>query len=133
MLAKLRIHTESTLHSLEASITQLGHVLRHFRAATCSAYDTHELPSEEAARGRRKAAVAAKRGDVSGNANGLAEKDGSGHHRRTFNMSTYKIHALGDYPRAIRMFGTTDGFTTQVVSNRSRMIIKRLPHTLRES
>ena len=41
----------------------------------------------------------------------------SGRRRRTFNMSTYKIHALGDYPRAIWMFGTTDGFTTQVVSN----------------
>jgi hypothetical protein len=45
--------------------------------------------------------VATKRGDISGNANGPAEKDRSGHHQRTFNMSTYKIHALGDYPRAI--------------------------------
>jgi hypothetical protein len=67
--------------------------------------------------------VAAKRGDVSERAKGLAQKGGSGRRLRTFNMSTYKIHALGDYPRAIRMFGTTDGFTTQVVSNRPQMIM----------
>jgi hypothetical protein len=124
MLAKLRVHTESTIGSLEASTSRLGHILRHFRATTCSAYDTHELPSEEAARGRRTAALAAKRGDVSERAKGLAQKGRSGRRRRTFNMSTYKIHALGDYPRAIRMFGTTDGFTTQVVSNRPQMIMK---------
>jgi len=48
-------------------------------------------------------------------------------------MSMYKIHALGDYPRAIRMFGTMDGFMTQVVSSRSQMIMKRLLRPLRES
>jgi len=40
----------------------------------------HELPSEEAAQGRRTAAVVAKRGDVSKRAKGLAQKGGSGHH-----------------------------------------------------
>ena len=80
MLAKLRIHTESTLCSLEASTTRLGNILRQFRATTCSAYDTHELPSEEAAQGRQNAAVAAKRGDVSECAKGPAKKDGSGYH-----------------------------------------------------
>jgi hypothetical protein len=79
----------------------------------------YELPSEEAAWGHWKVAVAAKRGNISGNANGPAEKNGTGCCQRTFNMSTYKIHALGDYPRAIWMFGIMDGFTTQVVSNRS--------------
>jgi len=68
---------------------------------TCTAYETHELPSEEVARGCQKAAVAAKRGDVSEHTKGLAKKDGSGHRQRTFNMSMYKIHALGDYPWAI--------------------------------
>jgi hypothetical protein len=29
----------------------------------------------------------------------------------------YKWHALGDFVRAIRLFGLTDGFSTQVVSN----------------
>jgi hypothetical protein len=34
----------------------------------------------------------------------------------SFNMSTYKFHALGDYIQFICLFGTTDGWTTQTVS-----------------
>ncbi|KAI9431387.1 hypothetical protein H4582DRAFT_2085061 [Lactarius indigo] len=30
-----------------------------------------------------------------------------------FNMSTYKMHALGDYARCIRLFGPSDGYSTQ--------------------
>jgi hypothetical protein len=37
--------------------------------------------------------------------------------QKVFNLLTYKVHALGDYARAIRLFGTTDGFTMRVVSN----------------
>jgi hypothetical protein len=32
-------------------------------------------------------------------------------------MDTYKLHALGDYVTAIRRFGTTDNYSTQVVSH----------------
>jgi len=35
--------------------------------------------------------------------------------RKLFNMCTYKIHALGHYVAAIARFGTTDGYSTQVV------------------
>jgi len=52
MLANLRLHTETTLRALEKSTTRLGQILRQFQATTCTAYDTYELPSEEAARGR---------------------------------------------------------------------------------
>ncbi|KAK0243613.1 hypothetical protein EDD85DRAFT_918032 [Armillaria nabsnona] len=31
-----------------------------------------------------------------------------------FNLSTYKYHAMGDYPGMIRAFGTTDSYSTQV-------------------
>ena len=60
-LAKLRLHTESTLRGLDTSTTRLGHVLCHFKSTTCCKYDICELPSEEAARGRYNAAAAAKR------------------------------------------------------------------------
>ena len=30
-------------------------------------------------------------------------------------MSTYKLHALGDYVKSIWLFGTTDNYTTRVV------------------
>ncbi|KAG2154500.1 uncharacterized protein EDB93DRAFT_1065245, partial [Suillus bovinus] len=33
---------------------------------------------------------------------------------KKFNLTTYKFHAMGDYIRTIRLFGTTDSFTTQI-------------------
>ncbi|KAG2045389.1 hypothetical protein BDR06DRAFT_1015731 [Suillus hirtellus] len=33
---------------------------------------------------------------------------------KAFNMQTYKLHALGDYVSSIKMFGTTDSYTTQI-------------------
>jgi hypothetical protein len=58
--AKMRLHTESSIQSLGHSTTRLGTLLRQFQSVTCEAYVTRELPSEEAAHGRRKAAEAAK-------------------------------------------------------------------------
>jgi len=31
------------------------------------------------------------------------------------NLQTYKLHALADYPSQIRMYGTTDSYSTQAV------------------
>ena len=119
MLASLRLQTDSTLCALEDSTTRLGQMLRHFQSTTCNAYDTYELPSEEAARGRRTATTGARThcNGPSEDTENLAKKSKKRRVQKVFNLSTYKIHALGDYARAIRLFGTTDGFTTQVVSN----------------
>ena len=59
-LAKLRLRTETTLRALDTSTKRLGNALRTFKKVTCVAYITKELPSEEAARGRRQAALRAK-------------------------------------------------------------------------
>jgi hypothetical protein len=56
-LAKLRLHTETTVKDLEHSTARLGNILCEFKKRVCSAYKTTELPSEEAARVRRKALV----------------------------------------------------------------------------
>ena len=61
-LAKLRQHTETNIGDLENSTIQLGNMLRLFQQDICSQYQTFDLPSEEAARGRRKAAAAKKAG-----------------------------------------------------------------------
>ena len=37
---------------------------------------------------------------------------------KLFNLFTYKLHALGDYVRTIRLYGTTDSYSTQIVSSR---------------
>lgn len=37
--------------------------------------------------------------------------------RKVLNLNTYKLHSLGDYPDTIRQYGTTDSYSTQIVSN----------------
>ncbi|KAJ7290637.1 hypothetical protein C8J57DRAFT_1611754 [Mycena rebaudengoi] len=111
-LAKLRLHTDSTLNTLKDVTTQLGRQLRYFRRVTCAAFTTHELPSEEAARGRRRAKKAA-----AASAEGAPPPPPSeGKRLKIFNMFTYKGHSLGDYFRTIRFFGTVDSYSTQPVS-----------------
>lgn len=113
-LAKLRLHTETTLKALETSTKRLGDALRMFKKVTCAAYITKELPSEEAARGRRQAAL--RNRQTPSATRRKADSTRAGKREKEFNLSTYKLHALGDYATAIRKFGTTDGYTTQIVS-----------------
>ena len=61
-LAKLRLHTETTVTNLENSATHLGHLLRKFKSDICSVYATRDLPSEEAAHGQHKAAKKSQSG-----------------------------------------------------------------------
>ena len=56
--AKLRLHTDSTLTSLELATTALGQHMRKFKAMTCASYETVELPGEETRRVRRQVAKA---------------------------------------------------------------------------
>jgi hypothetical protein len=108
------MHTETTLSLFEAATKSLGAALRKFQSTTCSFFVTKELPQEEAARGRRTAALAAK---VKGKGKGEGKGKGKAGSRRVFlNLATYKLHALGDYVSSIRQFGTTDNFSTLVVS-----------------
>jgi hypothetical protein len=116
-LAKMRLHMESTIQSLEHSTMRLGTLLQRFQSMTCEAYITWELPSEEAACGRWKAAEAAK-WSTGGEACveeliGTVKKPKV--NQRKFNLTTYKAHSLGDYVEAIRMYGTTDNHSTQLV------------------
>lgn len=107
--AKLRLHTESTLKHLEELTMVLGTSTRKFRDATQSVYKTFELPKEAGARKRRQMSAKGKEKAAAGDAYKKKSK--------TLNLFTYKWHALGDYVRAIRLFGGTDGFSTQVVSH----------------
>lgn len=111
-LAKLRLHTETTVTSLEHSTRRLGVAIRKFEKDTCSAFTTFDLPSEDAARARRQAKNVAK--GKTGGGKALKRKP------RLFNMVTYKLHALGHYAEAIRCFGPSDGFSTQTVRVFSR-------------
>ena len=106
--AKLHLHTEHMLRLLERATSALGQVVRHFARTTCERFVTFDLPREEAARGRRKAAMTHV---------GSSQRVGASRRKQRYlNLSTYKFHRLGDYVKSIRQFGTTDNYNTQVVS-----------------
>jgi hypothetical protein len=121
-LAKLRLHTDSTLLELENSATRLGDILRRFKSEVCNEYATRDLPSEEAARGRRQAAKVQKLAEsqkATGGSQVLAPPPKPSSKKtkfRNFNMETYKLHSLPDVPAAIRAFGVTENTSTLNVS-----------------
>lgn len=94
---------------------RLGTALRRFESITCARFVTRDLPSEEASRGRRKAAMAAKTANTADKGKGKGKDGNLPPRQRKFNMSTYKIHALGDYAPYIRQYGTTDNFSSWMV------------------
>lgn len=145
-LAKLRMHNGLTIKLLEDATTSLGDRLRMFRKRTCSAFNTRELRREMDARVRRQArasmtmrppghgsqlvarrneptlpstssmrSMAAKK--PTDQAKSSAQPSSNSRRPKTFNLSTYKTHALGDYAAAIVQYGTTDSYSTAPVSN----------------
>jgi hypothetical protein len=135
-LAKLRMHHDLTLDVLESVTVSLGKLLRSFSDATCPAFATKELRREADARTRRESRKAtAKHTHTSTkdastvNAASPAEpvtgqQTPSGHCARgtavgrrpkTFNPNTYKGHSYGDYAKSIRLYGTTDSYSTKIV------------------
>ncbi|PIL35075.1 hypothetical protein GSI_02863 [Ganoderma sinense ZZ0214-1] len=102
-LAKLRLHTTVTLDIFRAATGHMYDAIRRFAAKACPNYDTHELPSEAAARVRRAKAS---------NPN---VQPSTGRKPIAFNVHhTYKFHSLGDYADYIERSGPTDNYNTQV-------------------
>jgi hypothetical protein len=107
------MHTDSTLQRLDALTTTLGDSLRKFTKVTCKAFETHELPREAAARVRRNAK---KTMPADGGA-AMQAPPLQPRRIKPFNLSTPKLHFLGDYVSTIRHFGTTDSYSTQTVGH----------------
>lgn len=122
-LAKLRMHTKYTLDMLRTQTTLLGQELRRFESEICPHYKTEETPREQAARVRAHARrQAQKNADTQVELIELvqcASAIGGTRKVKTFSLSTYKLHSLGDYPLEITGYGTTDGYSTQLVSHLS--------------
>lgn len=111
---KLHMHMETTLFHFDNSTTCLGIAMQKFSQECCMAFKTYDLPCETAARaccqGSKVASVPQKQ-----TSSNTRPSDGSaGRKPCSFNMATYKMHALGDYVMLIRLFGTTDNYSTQV-------------------
>ena len=110
---KLRMHTETTLFHFRNSTTCLGRALRIFSQDCCTKFKTYDLPHETAAHAQHKAAQGTKEAaKPTGNMTQSCKP-------HIFNMSTYKLHALSDYVTSIWLYGTTDNYSTQVVSEAS--------------
>ncbi|KAG8933829.1 hypothetical protein FRC01_006874 [Tulasnella sp. 417] len=121
-LAKLRLHTDTTLSGLEAAITQYGRLIRKFATKTCPKFETAETPREYEARARRTARKAAKVAPVAIAPPNTPRVDAAseqcqrnpdpGKAPKAFNLHRFKLHALGDVPTSIRAFGSLEGYST---------------------
>jgi hypothetical protein len=69
------------------------------------------LKREANARKRRQS-----KKDPSVSSSGQAENEATGRRPKMLNLQTYKVHALGDYVATIKRFGTTDSYTSEIVS-----------------
>ncbi|EJF61959.1 hypothetical protein DICSQDRAFT_59447, partial [Dichomitus squalens LYAD-421 SS1] len=105
-LAKLQLHSESTIAALDASTSTLGQAMRAFLRHVCRQYSTQELPKETQSRQRRKA--------VSGQ-NARSATTVSPKQKAFTVLNTPKYHRLGDYARSISETGTMDNKSTQAV------------------
>ena len=85
---KSHLHSDSSLGIYDGMTVDFCGDLRYFKNDVCPAYRTRPTPQEE----KRQAS-------------------GGGQ----FSLKTSKIHSIPDYPNMIRMFGTTDNYSTQNV------------------
>jgi hypothetical protein len=112
------MHSDLTLDILDALTTDLGSQFRSFKVNVCAAYDARELDKEVTARSHRQAKEAACRTQAGNKKNSVINalpSNGKGRvvtakeqveHNKlrrsvSFNLQTYKIHALGDYVSCI--------------------------------
>lgn len=112
-LAKLRLHTDDTLSDLEKVTVHLGRHLRHFADTVCPHFDTKETPAEQERRRRQQA----KKAQIPSNRPVAVVVVTTARKAVSFNLETYKLHALGDYASDIRSFGASAGFSTQLVKS----------------
>jgi hypothetical protein len=106
---------------MEDITISLGKELRAFCANSCPAFQTRELRREAEGRQRRQ-----QRSTASSKATASRQP-------KSFNLQTYKLHALGDYVSSIRRFGTTDSYSTQPVRDPTLVGIIFLPFAHREN
>ncbi|KAF8581348.1 hypothetical protein K439DRAFT_1647913 [Ramaria rubella] len=97
-LAKLHMHTDSTLARLDSMTTLLGQAIRKFAAVTS-----------------RRLAKMAQNNSTHSPATHAAVPQAP--KCKAFNLSTPKLHFLSDYVSTIKIYGTTDSYSTQTVSS----------------
>lgn len=118
-LAKLRMHTDQTLDIFDSVTSVVGEEFREFNDKTCPHFRTRELPRERDARKRRLAKKSHSRQGSSQAVRSdqdIASSAADIPLLKSLSIDTYKHHSVGDYPRIIRTYGTTDSYSTEPVS-----------------
>jgi hypothetical protein len=101
--------TDSEIDSLEQATQLLGQLIRKFTKDSFK-YDTKETPAEVRRR-KRQATDKLSKGEAA------EAQENIGARSRKFNMETAKLHFLGDYAESLRKYGTTDGYSSTIVSS----------------
>ncbi|KAI5890309.1 uncharacterized protein SCHCODRAFT_02702895 [Schizophyllum commune H4-8] len=123
-LAKLRMHTSSTVKILNDLTTELGKALRHFADITCSNFCTVETDKEYQARKRAEAKRTTSTKDTGNNT-----MQTSGKRTKGFSLRTIKLHFLGDAVDAIRRYGSLEHISTKTGELEHRVVKKRRART----
>jgi hypothetical protein len=110
--AKYRTHTDITVAQFKRVTFKLGQSLRQFKNHVCPAFETQETPREAEARQRRELRRKAKHPTYFAS-HGIRKTTV----KKSFNLATPKMHALGDYADEVPKRGTSDNYTTQNVSD----------------
>ncbi|KAI5821824.1 hypothetical protein K523DRAFT_221291, partial [Schizophyllum commune Tattone D] len=122
-LAKLQMHTTSSIEVLERVTQELGKALRYFADIICPVYATRETDREYNTRKRNEAKKASK---ASGSGSSSKVQDsGDSRRRKTFSLATIKLHFLGDAASHIRKFGSLLQISTQTGESEHRIIKRR--------
>jgi hypothetical protein len=95
------------INFLEDTLKKLSQALQKFRCDTCLAFNSVELPKEK---------QACQKKFTQHSQTNASTPESSRLRTKIFNLNTYKFHAMADYVSMIRLFGTTDSYTTQMVS-----------------
>ncbi|KIM53598.1 hypothetical protein SCLCIDRAFT_77273, partial [Scleroderma citrinum Foug A] len=114
-LAKLCMHTDETLMLLDTVTEHLGQQLCHFQLKTCAAFSTQEL-KQEAECHQHCASESLKNDQGNSTVTAAASTSSASRRPKTFNLQTYKLHALGNYLSSICRYGTTDSYSTEPAS-----------------
>ncbi|ESK81310.1 hypothetical protein Moror_12124, partial [Moniliophthora roreri MCA 2997] len=102
---KLQMHDDSTVASFEEVTTLLGTYICKFAKASAEFQTVETLSEHGKCQDHESSHLAA----------GIAVKNsGGGAYVQKFNMTTAKLHFLGDYPASIKMYGTTDGYSSLI-------------------
>ncbi|KAI0055695.1 hypothetical protein BV25DRAFT_1815207 [Artomyces pyxidatus] len=140
-LAKLEMHTDTTLDVLSEVTAKFAHAVKDFQDNTCSQFQTRELERERKARRKREKKKEKEKGKGKGSENenendnekereedkekgqeeagapdgpGETEPESKGPRKpKEWNTNTYKFHRLGDYVSTIRRMGVTGSYSTQ--------------------